>query len=232
MLLSLEKEESIGTERYNSSFKKTIFMNLKKIIPKIVGLIIILSGATVAGFAIAFELAETPVFSLPLLDLEVVSGVQVFHDNRSTQLHIGFDFRLENNTKIYAPIAGIITQVKKHQMSNGYWLIDVNIKINAKWTMFIAFEPWTTEESVIDNQLLFITVSRGDSVELNQSLGILTPVPESEFPHIHWTITSNTFMGKKEHESPYDYCSIEAQNQLWELCQSFGKIPEDSLSLL
>ena len=204
-------------------------MGIKSSIAKLVGLIILLSGATVAGFAIAFGLAETPVFYLPVQDLSVVSGVQVFHDNRSTQFHIGFDFRLENNTEIFAPISGKITQVKKHQMSNDYWLIDVNIKINAKWTMFIAFEPWTTEESVIDEQLSFISVKTGDSVELNKSLGILTPVPGSEFPHIHWTITRHTFMGKKEHVSPYDYCSTETQILLWDLCQSFGKLPEDPL---
>ncbi|MCG3226622.1 MAG: hypothetical protein H7645_06870 [Candidatus Heimdallarchaeota archaeon] len=204
-------------------------MSFKSIIPKFTGLVILISGATIAGFAIAFGFAETPVFSLPVHELGVVSGVQVFHDNRSTQLHIGFDFRLENNTEIFSPIAGKITQVKKHQMSNGYWIIDVNIKINSKWTMFIAFEPWTTEELVIDEQMLFISVNTGDTVELNQSLGILTPVPSSEFPHIHWTITRHSFMSEKEPVSPYDYCSVEAQNLLWDLCQSYGKIPEDPL---
>jgi hypothetical protein len=204
-------------------------MGIKIIILKLVGLAVIISGATIAGFAIAFNLADTPVFSLPVHDLSVVTGVQVFHDNRSTQLHIGFDFKLEDNTEIFSPIPGKITQVKKHQMSNGYWLIDVNIKINAKWTMFIAFEPWTTEESVIDDQMLFISVKTGDIVERNKSLGILTPVLGSEFPHIHWTVTQLTFMGEKEHVSPYDYCSEEAQNLLWELCQSFGRVPEDPL---
>ncbi|TET81910.1 MAG: hypothetical protein E3J43_00050 [Candidatus Heimdallarchaeota archaeon] len=105
---------------------------------------IFIAGGIFAGFAIAFTVAETPEFSLPVHDLDEVIGVQVFHDNRSTQLHIGFDFKLDNDTEIFAPISGKVTNVKKHQMSNGYWLIDVNIKINVKWTIFIAFEPWTT----------------------------------------------------------------------------------------
>jgi hypothetical protein len=230
MVLFSGDEESIEAESYNYLIHYIVFMGIKTIILKLVGLVVILSGATIAGFAIAFSLSETPVFSLPVHDLEVVTGVQVFHDNRSTQLHIGFDFKLENNTEIFAPIGGVITQVHKHQMSNGYWIIDVTIEINPKWSMFIAFEPWTTEESVIDDQLLFLSVNKGDTVDLDQSLGILTPVPGSEFPHIHWTITRHTFMGEKEPVSPYDYCTSEDQELLWELCLSFGKFPEDPLA--
>ena len=231
MVLSSGDEESIEAERYNYLIHSILFMGIKANIPKLIGLVIILSGATVAGFAIAFSLSEVPVFSLPIHDLDVVTGVQVFHDNRSTQLHIGFDFKLENNTEVFAPIGGKITQVYKHQMTNGYWIIDVTIKINPKWSMFIAFEPWTTEESIIDNQLLFISVNKGDTVELDQSLGILHPVLGSEFPHIHWTITKHMFLGEKEHVSPYDYCTPEDQELLWDLCLSFGKFPEDLLYL-
>lgn len=190
----------------------------------------ITTGCIFAGFSIVFSLAETPVFSLPVHNLEDVTGVQVFHDNRSTQSHIGFDFKLETNTVIFAPISGKITNVNKHMMSNGYWIIDVNIKINAKWTMFIAFEPWTTEESVIDNQMLSISVKTGDTVAVNQSLGILNPIPGSEFPHIHWTITNHTLWGKRQHVSPYDYLNEQAKVLLWELCLSFGKFPEDPIS--
>ncbi len=190
---------------------------------------IILAGGISAGFAIAFTLAETPEFSLPVHNLEDVTGVQVFHDNMSTQLHIGFDFKLDNDTEIFTPISGKVTDVKKFRMSNGYWLIDVNIKINMKWTMFIAFEPWTTEESVIDDQLAAITVKKGDRVEVNQSLGFLIPVLSAEFPHIHWTISFYKFIGVREHVSPYDYLNPQAQNLLWDLCLSFGKFPEDPL---
>ncbi len=201
---------------------------------KIILFLIIFTGITTgcifAGFSIFYSLAETPVFSLPVHNLEDVTGVQVFHDNRSTQLHVGFDFELEIDTEIFAPISGKITEIKKFRMSNGYWIIDVNIRINAKWTMFIAFEPWTTEESIIDDQMLSISVKTGDQVTVNQSLGILTPVLSSEFPHIHWTITNHTLWGDKEHVSPYDYLNEQAKVLLWELCLSFGKFPEDPIS--
>lgn len=187
------------------------------------------AGGIFAGFSIAFRFAETPEFSIPVHNIEDVTGVQVFHDNRSTQLHIGFDFKLDVDSEIFAPISGKITSIKKHMMSNGYWIIDVNIKINVKWTMFFAFEPWTTEESVIDDQMNEIIVKQGDKVEVNQSLGFLTPVPGSEFPHIHWTISYYKFFGVREHVSPYDYLNTEAQSLLWDLCLSFGKLPEDPL---
>ncbi len=190
---------------------------------------IVVVGGIFAGYPIAFMVAETPEFSIPVHNIEDVTGVQVFHDNMSTQLHIGFDFKLDVDSEIFAPVSGKITNVKKHQMTNGYWLVDVFIKINVKWTMFIAFEPWTTEEAVIDDQLSEITVNIGDRVEVNQSLGFLTPVPGSEFPHIHWTISYYKFLGAREHVSPYDYLNPEAQSLLWDLCQSFGKLPEDPL---
>jgi len=151
--------------------------NLKKI-----GIVLIILfsiiGILFGGLWIALITAETPIFELPVHNLNEVTGVQVFHDNRSTdRIHHGFDFALENNTEIFAPISGKITGVEKKQMFNGLWIIDVKIKINIKWSMYIAFEPDTDMESVINAQMLNITVKKGDKVVLNQSLGMLNPVP-------------------------------------------------------
>lgn len=191
--------------------------------------VILIVGGFLAGFAIVFQFAETPIFNLPIANIADVTGIQVFHDNRSTQLHTGFDFKLENDTEIFAPISGTITSVKKHRMSNDYWLIDVNIRINAKWGMFIAFEPWTTDEAIIDEQMVYITVSIGDRVEIGESIGFLKPATEAEFPHIHWNVNYKTFYGIRVDVSPFDYCSSVAKSLIFELCDKFDKLPEDAL---
>jgi len=202
---------------------------------KKIGIILIvlfsIIGIYFGSYWIALNTAETPIFELPVHNLNDVTGVQVFHDNRSTdRIHHGFDFKLENDIEIFAPIGGKITGVEKKQMFNGLWIIDVKIRINLKWSMYIAFEPDTDLESVIDAQILNITVKKGDNVVLNQSLGILNPVPGSGFPHIHWNINRQGFLtSETEDVSPYDYCSPHAKQLLYSLCQKFGKLPEDSI---
>lgn len=180
-------------------------------------------------YVLLLETAPEPAFSLPVLDLATVSGVQVFHDNRSTgQVHNGFDFKLEVPTTIVAPAGGLVTAISKHRMSNGYWIIDVNVQVNVRWSYFLAFEPWTTDEAVIDAQLRNITVSPWQLVAANDTIGVLVPVTGSEFPHVHWNVletTLNPFADRNR--SPYDHCTAPARALLWDLCMSFGKFPAD-----
>jgi murein DD-endopeptidase MepM/ murein hydrolase activator NlpD len=202
----------------------------KKKAMKSLGIILIIGASAFTIYLVLLETSPAPAFELPVHDLSAVSGVQVFHDNRSTgQVHNGFDFKLNNTTEIFAPIGGMISQINKHAMSNGYWIIDVSILINVRWSMFIAFEPWTTNESYIDLQLQHIDVKFGDQVTVNQSIGWLVPVPGAEFPHVHWNVQEqglNTFVDSNR--SPYDYCTPAAQARMYALCRLFGKFPSDA----
>ena len=94
----------------------------------------------------------------------------------------------------------------------------------------LAFEALTIEESVINDQMLLISVRAEDQVVVNQTLVFLNPAISSEFPHIHWTLTNHTFWGVEEHVLPYDYLNEQVKILLWELCLSFGKFPEDPIS--
>ncbi|MFX0057702.1 MAG: M23 family metallopeptidase [Candidatus Hodarchaeota archaeon] len=182
-----------------------------------------------AGFTIVYFLAETPVFELPINDISVVSGIQTFHEPGGTQVHQGFDFTLRNDTEIISPVDGVVTSVHKFQMSNNLWIIDVFISINIKWKTFIAFEPCTYNESVIDAQMLNITVKNGDKVSVGETLGILNPVNGSEFPHIHWSVIErdwNIFDQENDYRSPYRYCSVNAKLDIEFLCTLFGKFPD------
>lgn len=165
---------------------------------------------------------STPVFELPIADkdIERVTGIQAFHDPRSSELHVGFDFVFSHPTEILSPIDGEITNVHKIQMSNGYWIVDVNIQINREWSMFIAFEPYTQDETKIDQQLEKIAVKIGDRVKQGQPLGILDADPDRDFCHIHWSIMRN-----REYVSPYDYCSEKAKSQMDALCRKFDTQP-------
>ena len=175
------------------------------------------------GYPLYLDSIEDPVFELPVNDIDEVTGIQVFHDPRSTQLHNGYDFKLENDTDIYAPIAGKVSNVKKHRMSNDYWLIDVFITIDPKWKMFIAFEPWTQDESVIDDQMENITVQEGDIVSVGDHVGILNPVKDSEFPHIHWNVIEyTTAVGDDQNRNPYFYVSDDAKADMDYLCSKFS----------
>lgn len=164
--------------------------------------------------------AEAPIFELPIANIDEVTGVQAFQDPSSSELHTGFDFKLPNPTEIFAPVSGEITDVHKFQMSNGLWIIDVNIEINAKWSTFIAFEPCTYDESVLDQQMTKIVVNKGDTVKQGQLLGVLDSVPHSEFPHIHWQVQR-----LDEPVSPYDYYSERAKAQVDILCDKFNTQP-------
>ncbi len=176
---------------------------------------------------LSFSNAATPVFELPIQDLSVVTGVQVFHDNGS--IHHGFDFTVENDTEIFSPIAGKITAVETKKMFNDLWIVDVFIRINAKWSMYIAFEPDTYDESLADAQLQNISVKVGDIVEQNQLLGILNPAPGAGFAHIHWNVNLHSYLDpNSEDVSPYDYCSESAKILMEDLCALFGKVPDDT----
>ncbi|MGQ4872444.1 MAG: M23 family metallopeptidase [Promethearchaeia archaeon] len=179
-------------------------------------------------YCIDYFLAKTPIFDLPLDDaLNKTSGIQTFHEEHEGTVHSGFDFKLENKTEILAPIDGMIKEINKHKMDNGYWIIDVNIYINARWYTFIAFEPWTKDKNVIDEQEKYIYVKVGDFVKKGEVIGILTPVNNSEFPHIHWNVLErpNVFSISFEDRSPYDYCSSESQKILDALCEKYDKPP-------
>src|SRR4030042_1227728 len=90
---------------------------------KIVGLcIVIVSGVVLTAIIFLFSQnyydpgnSNTPEFSLPIAPTNIykVTGIQRF--NRTLN-HTGFDFKLENDTKIVAPIGGKITEINYHEM--------------------------------------------------------------------------------------------------------------------
>ncbi len=169
---------------------------------------------------------DTPVFSLPIKQANYanVSGVQRFHSPD----HVGLDFQLRNATEIIAPIGGKIVGIEHHMMSNNLWIVDVTLRINPAWGMYIAFEPDTNDEAVTIAQQANIStyIKVGDIVDVNQTLGWLLPVPASEFPHIHWTVYRIGFWGElftegNENVNPWIYLDTWARVIVDGYCSSF-----------
>lgn len=203
------------------SKKKTLLL-----IILIIGIIGAFGGIFWGITLFSYNSAEEPIFELPIVSEKVleVTGIQTFHEEHNGVVHGGFDFKLENDTVIISPIEGKVTDIHKNQMDNDYWLVDVNIDINARWKMFIAFEPWTQDEGVIENQLENINVKEGNEVKRGDKLGTLIPVNGSEFPHIHWNVIEKGFGSDEDVDrSPYDYCSSNAKADLDYLCDKFDK---------
>ncbi|NQU99950.1 MAG: VCBS repeat-containing protein [Parcubacteria group bacterium] len=160
------------------------------------------------------DINDVPVLRLPINDIDIVTGIQIF----GSPSHTGFDFELPDPTPIYAPIAGTISDIMKIQMSNNLWIVDVFIEYNSYYQTFIAFEPYTYEESVIDDQIDSLVVSEGDIVTEGQLLGTLESVPATDFPHIHWQVQNS----ENEPLRPYSYCSDSAKAQIDTLYDTFG----------
>ncbi len=170
--------------------------------------------------------SDTPVFSLPIkpANYDNVTGIQRFHPPN----HIGLDFKLPNATEIVAPIGGKITGIEHHMMSNNLWIVDVTLRINPLWGMFIAFEPWTYDEAVAVSQKTNIStyITVGKVMAVNETLGWLQPVPGSEFPHIHWTVYKIpggglSFGESNENVNPYSYLAPWARNICDGYCSAF-----------
>ena len=170
--------------------------------------------------------SDTPMFSLPIRPANYanVTGVQRYHPPE----HIGFDFRLPNATEIVAPKGGKITDIKLHKMNNNLWIVDVFLRINPIWGMFIAFEPCTYDQNVAIAQKANISayIHIGQVVLENQTLGWLQPEPGSEFPHIHWTVFKVGAWGLLgnvgfENVNPYHYLAPWAKSVCDGYCSTF-----------
>lgn len=170
--------------------------------------------------------SEAPVFSLPIksTNYDNVTGVQRFHPPD----HNGLDFKLLNTTEIIAPIGGKITSIEHHMMTNNLWIVDVFLRINPAWGMFIAFEPWTYNEADVIAQKTNISayISIGKVVAENQTLGWLLPVAGSEFPHIHWSVFKVSAAGLlgnsgSENVNPYSYLTPWAKTICDGYCAAF-----------
>ncbi|MFX1344999.1 MAG: M23 family metallopeptidase [Promethearchaeota archaeon] len=103
--------------------------------------------------------------------------------------HLGFDFALNNNSKVLIAAPGQVTQIRLmdwgSETENRY-MVGVEIRFNNSVYVNYGFEPWTTNLTDHEHQQRLINVSVGDWVEIGQEIGRFLNVGPGA--HIHFDV--------------------------------------------
>lgn len=132
------------------------------------------------------EPVGTPECALPMQDPTLVTGGQQFNSEHEGVVHTGLDFRFDSPLPtIIAPCDGVVTGITVHPIARGNIIVDVGIRYNTDWNYFIAFEPYSPDPLVADQQRSEIAVTIGQVIHSGDVLGRLVVPGGSEYPHIH-----------------------------------------------
>jgi hypothetical protein len=108
--------------------------------------------------------------------------------------HNGIDLILNPEltaSRIISPTAGRIASIKvsSNPFSNpmGQLILQVEIYVNSDWTVSLAFEPSTMDETLKTEQIDAIKVQVGDSVEPGSPIGDLL-AGNLGYPHLHYMV--------------------------------------------
>ena len=126
--------------------------------------------------------------------------------------HNGIDLILNpelSASPIISPTAGRITSIKvsSNTFSNpvGQLILQVEIYVNSDWTVALAFEPSTVDETRETAQINAITVEVGDSVEPGSPIGNLL-AGDLGYPHLHYMV-----LYQRQPVCAYQHSSATAQ---------------------
>ena len=136
------------------------------------------------------EPVGTPECVLPMQDPALVTDGQQFNSEHEGVVHTGLDFRFDSPLpNIVAPCDGVVTGITVHPIARNNLIVDVGIRYNAEWNYFIAFEPYSPDPLIADQQRAEIAVTIGQVVHRGDVLGRLVVPGGTEYPHIHWGVT-------------------------------------------
>ena len=162
-----------------------------------------------------------PECQLPVADPSLVTRGQQFNSVSGSTVHNGLDFKFGSPLPtILAPCDGVVMGISVHPIAWGNLIIDVGIRFNADWSYYIAFEPYTPDPVIADQQHAEIAVTVGQVVRRCDVLGRLV-VGDTEYPHIHWGVTQSG-VGPV---CPRDILSATEQLELDALYASVGLSP-------
>jgi len=166
-----------------------------------------------------------PVCDLPIADPSLVTGGQQYNSVSGGVTHTGLDFKFASPLPaIIAPCDGVIVEINRHAISLGNIIVDVAIKYNDDWRTFIAFEPYSPDSAIADEQEARIAVELNQVVRRGDLLGhLVVPDPITEFPHVHWGVNRSDAGGAPV--CPRDTLTAEGQAALDALYGSFGLLP-------
>ena len=163
-----------------------------------------------------------PECILPMQEPGLVTGGQQFNSEYAGVVHTGLDFRFDSPLPtIVAPCDGVVTGINVHPIALDNLIVDVNIRYNAEWNYFIAFEPYSPDPLIADQQRAEIDVTIGQVVHRGDVLGRLVVPGGTEFPHIHWGVTQ----GGVGDVCPRDILTVEQQAELDAMYETFMLSP-------
>lgn len=101
-------------------------------------------------------------------------------------VHKGIDFFPTGDLATFrAAAAGTIARLEKfYNSGNGLWQVNLDLRINAKYRLGYAFEPFSTLEAHADTQMMNLAVSVGQTVAQGQALGKL--LARGGGAHVHF----------------------------------------------
>ncbi len=162
-----------------------------------------------------------PVCTLPVQNLSLVTGGQQYNSVHDGTTHTGLDFKLGTTlSNIIAPCDGVIREIKRHAISEGNIIFDVDIRYNGGWGTFIAFEPYSPDPAIADLQEDQILVSINQVVHRGDLLGRLIVPGGTAYPHVHWGVYRNE--AGRTPVCPRNYLLPHAQTQLDTLYGGFS----------
>jgi len=127
--------------------------------------------------------------------------------------HLGFDFALNNNSKVQAAAPGQVTHIRLmdwgSETENRY-MIGVEIRFNNSVYVNYGFEPWTTNLTDHEHQQRLINVSVGDWVEIGQEIGRFLKIGDGA--HIHFDVIEDGIRTRLDR-----YYSLAGYNRMMDL---------------
>lgn len=173
------------------------------------------------------EPAGDPQCILPVALPDLVISGQRFDPNHAEFPHDGLDFGFDTPLPdIIAPCGGVIFGIQRSTISLGNIIYTVNVRYNAQWSYFIAFEPYSPDETIAADQQAQLAVTLGQVLEPGDVIGrlVVPAAPPTDFPHIHWGLDHNVD-GTREAVCPRDVLLPEAIAEVDALYAGLGFSP-------
>lgn len=203
------------------------------------GLGAIIIVACVSGFVVwnimntipdTLSEGEDPQLILPVYEYSNLFKIQGFGWVTSEYFHPGFDYVINDTTVIVSPCDAYVNYLEtSHNEESGYWQINMELRLNKYWRILLSFECFADSEAEAEQQRTAITVSVGQIVSTNQTLGTLLCFAPGD-SHLHFTVRYYPDPGDEssyEDKCPYQYFTQESKIKFEELYTSIGQ-PSDN----
>jgi hypothetical protein len=125
------------------------------------------------------EDSEPPVMITPYQNISEMSVINEAYSESSSCpwgfIHQGIDFFPVSDLATFRAVSnGTIERIDRfYNTGNGYWQVNLDLRINSVYRVGYAFEPMSSNSADADTQMSNILVTQGQTVTQGQALGRL-----------------------------------------------------------